>query len=477
MAKGTFLSRIKIRKPILTKTVLRNAAWIIGVIITLYLLFNFFTLLILDIQLKEGLDKYIAHEMEHFMNAFYFSGDSLVINNPAEFNESDLVRITDHPFFLQIYSPVGKIYIRSQNLRGYLNVPLEYPAISGEGILLKNLKAGNEQLRTGYQKIFNVHNDFVAYMQLSTLKSTASIITKNLFMFNIITFPLVLIITVLVSVFIARKSFKPINKIIKLANKISATNLKERLDFEADGKDEIGRLRDTLNELFDRLENQIGLIANFTDNASHQLMSPLTVLNTELEYIMKKCRNPKCRESILVLRDQTQRMIHIVKTLLILARNCEGCADYQSVFNLTRLVEDDIKSVFRTENINYQVDKEILMRGNKDYFSLVLQNLINNAVKYSKPQSEVFVKVTTENSFVKIHVEDQGIGIDKNEKDRIYERFYRGNAAQTQGIQGFGLGLSLVHSIVHSMGGTIEVKDNSPQGTIFILTLQKLQID
>lgn len=106
-------------------------------------------------------------------------------------------------------------------------------------------------------------------------------------------------------------------------------------------------------------------------------MSPLTVLNTELEYILKNYQDAVYRESTQVLQEQTQRMIHIVKTLLILARNREDSADSQSVFNLTRLVEDDIKSVFRRENIIYQVDDEILIRGNKDYFSLVLQNLIN----------------------------------------------------------------------------------------------------
>ncbi|GAB4375687.1 MAG: ATP-binding protein [Calditrichia bacterium] len=477
MVKATFLSRTKLRRPLLTRTVLRNATWIFGVILALYLTFNLFTLLILDIQLKEGLDKYIAHEMEHFLNAFYFDGDSLIITNPAEFGESDLVEITTAPFFLQIYSPAGDMLMRSQNMAGYIDIPLEFPPIGEKEILLKNLNTEKENLRTGYQKLLNRQGDFVGYFQLSTPQSTASIITTNILMFNLVTFPLVLIMIILLSVFIARRSFDPVNKIIDLSKKISANNLKERLSFKADPKDEIGRLRDTLNELFDRLDNQIGLIANFTDNASHQLMSPLTVLNTELEYLLKKKDGMVDRESIQVLHEQTQRMIHIVKTLLILAKNCGDCYDSQSVFNLNQLVEEEIKSIFPHENIICQMDGEILIRGNKDYFSLVLQNLVSNALKYSPANSEIHLKARAENTFIKIYVEDQGIGISEKERNKIFERFYRGNKAQDQGIQGFGLGLSLVHSIVHSMGGSIEVKDNRPQGTIFIITLPKLQFE
>lgn len=468
------MSPTKMKRPIFTKTIVRYAAWIAGVMVALYLLFNIFTIIILDIQQEADLDQYISHEIEHFLNTFYFDGDSLVIYNFAEFQESDLVSITESSFFLQIYSDSGKVYIRSENLQSYPAIPLEFPLMENEEILLANIKSNKEDLRVGYKKLFNLQKDFIGFLQLSTPKSTAHVISKNIILFNLITFPLLLMLIIIISIFIARKSFEPINKIIDLANKISAQNLKQRLSFKAHPNDEIGRLRDTLNNLFYRLERQIQQIANFTDNASHQLMSPLTVMSTELEFLEKKYLNGEIGESIQIMREQTRRMVHIVKTLLILAKDSKSCGDRHLVFELPKLIENEIKPIFKENNISYHIEDEILVRGNKDYFSMVLQNLIDNAIKYSSPDSKVTVRAETDNAVINVSVEDYGFGIAGEEKQQLFERFYRGNQAQNNGIQGYGLGLSLVYSIVNAMGGTIEVKTNQPVGSIFMISLPKL---
>ncbi len=463
--------------PILTKSTIRISAWISGVIIVLYLLFNFFTVLILDHQLEERLDHHLTHEIEHFMNAFYFEGDSFIMINPAEFRESDLVEITENPFFLQIYSESGKLYFRSENLNSHSPIPLESVDLSDDEYHLKNLMTGGEVLRCGYKKIVNTEGRPTAILQLSIHKATALAVSTNILLFNLITFPLILIFIVFISIFIARKSYQPINRIIEISRKISTSNLKERLHFKADPADEIGRLRDTLNDLFDRLEHQIGQITQFTDNASHQLMTPLTVMKTELEFIQKKCTREGCKDSLIILDEQTQRMTHIIKTLLILAKDCKDCTDTRTVFNLKRLVEDDIKQLFKEYNINYTIESEVLLRGNKDYFSMVIQNLINNAIKYSPADSKILFRVISKNSHTKIFVEDFGIGLSDKDRDRIFERFYRGAAAENSDIPGYGLGLSLVSSIVRSMGGTVDVEKNKPQGTIFIITVPELRTD
>ncbi|MBA7547231.1 Sensor-like histidine kinase senX3 [subsurface metagenome] len=118
-----------------------------------------------------------------------------------------------------------------------------------------------------------------------------------------------------------------------------------------------------------------------------------------------------------------------------------------------------------------------MLRGNKDYFSMVIQNLINNAIKYSPADSKILFRVISKNSHTKIFVEDFGIGLSDKDRDRIFERFYRGAAAENSDIPGYGLGLSLVSSIVRSMDGTVDVEKNKPQGTIFIITVPELRTD
>lgn len=460
-----------------TKTTIRNAAWITGVIVALYVIFNIFTIIILDAQLEENLDRHIVHETEHFLNTFYFDGDSLIIYNPVEFQESDLVEITENPFFLQIYSTAGEVFIRSQNLLNYSAIPLVYPAQESTEIALLNNNVDGVDLRCGYSNIFNKQHEFIGYLQLCTPKSTALKISRKIIWFNAITFPFMLILIMVISIFISKKSFAPINNIIDLANKISAKKLDERLLLNADSHDEIGRLCDTLNRLFDRLEEQFGQIVNFTDNASHQLMTPLTVINTELEFLNKQALDNEFKNSIQLLHEQTRRMIHIIKTLLILAKGCRACMDPRSVFDLQKLIENDIKPLFDHEQVDYNIEPNILLRGNKDYFAMALQNLLDNAVKYSPDTSPVKVTAHAKDEMIIIAVEDNGIGISASEKQKLFERFYRGEKAQRDGIQGFGLGLSLVFSIVTSMGGAIEIRDNIPNGSIFILSLPRLRME
>ncbi|MGD9899585.1 MAG: ATP-binding protein [Calditrichaceae bacterium] len=469
--------RIEFRKPLFTKTVIRDAAWNIAVMVGLYLMFNVFSILVLDRQLEKSLDTRITHETEHFMNAFYFDQDSLIITNPRELMESDLTGITENPFFLQVYDTNGNLLIQSMNIAGYIEIIPQFPKSESQYIVFENRASNENGLRIGYQKIYNIQGNFVAYLQLAAPKSSAYQITRNLILFNVLTFPVTLIIIIIISIILAKKSFAPINKIINVAKRISANNLKERLQYEADPHDEMGRLRDTLNHLFDRLEAQIRQIADFTDNASHQLLSPLTVFKTEVDYMRRHTdMEGNCKESISTLREQSYRMIHIVQTMLFLAKDCNDFADKKSVFNLSKLIDLDIRNYYKNQNISYDIENGIHLRGNKDYFSLVIQNLINNAIKYAQDHPIIVIRAHKENSHVVFSVEDNGCGIPDDEKEMIFERFYRGSHSLSENIEGNGLGLSLVRSIISAMDGTIAVENISPSGIRFVIKLRALNL-
>ncbi len=463
-------------RPLFTRTTLRNAGWTIAVMVGLYLLFNIFSILILDHQLEIRLDKQIKHEIDHFLSTFYVQHDSVFITHIREFQEPDLITVSESAFYLQIYDKKGRVLVRSQNLQQFSPIPIRLGPQEDE-IHFENLMLDGEVLRVGYQKLYNSDHEFFGYLQLATPKAGAKAISKKLILFNVLTFPFTLLLIIAISVFLAKKSYQPINKIIDLANKISATNLSERLAYEADPNDELGRLRDTLNQLFDRLERQIKQISDFTDNASHQLMSPLTVLNTELELILKQSdKNDKQRPVLEVMHEQTQRMIHIVKTLLVMARVQHSCEDQRRVFNIATVINEDIRKLFRDHRITYEIEKNLHVRGNRDYFSLVVQNLIDNAIKYSDSHAPVLVRAYKEHSMVHLEVEDFGVGISDEEKTMIFERFYRGRASDQYEARGFGLGLSLVYSVVTAMGGKIDVLDNHPRGTRFIISLKALDL-
>jgi len=204
-------------------------------------------------------------------------------------------------------------------------------------------------------------------------------------------------------------------------------------------------------------------------------MTPLTAISTELEYVLKKEHSAEeYKNSLLGISEQTHEMINIVKTLLILAKDCEICSDSRKVFNLSHLLKNQIANEFKNDNVSIRVEDNIYLIGEADYFYMVLENIIGNAIKYSSPTDEVKVVVEDVNDMIKISIYDNGIGIPDSEKHKVFDSFYRGVNVESNGIKGYGLGLNLVRIVVNKMGGDILILDNEPKGTIFVVDMPKL---
>lgn len=467
--------RIKHLNIEISKSVLRNSFHIASVIVGFFILFNFFTINLLKQQLNENLDNSLEHEMENINNAFRLQKDSLLILNANEFLEADLTQITDNPFFMQIYDTKGNLLLNSKNTSYIPPIPKRIYLLS-ENLYFEDDLAGKEAIRSGYKKLTDENGAQVGYLQLSTTKSRLTVITTNILIFNLLAFPAILIFILIISVMISKRTYYPINKIISTAKKISVSNLQERVSYESDSKDEIGKLRDTLNDLFERLEYQVKQISSFTDNASHQLMNPLTAINSELDFLLNNRHGiDDQKNSVIVIKEETQRMIKIVKTLLLLAKDPKTFYNRKTVFNLSKLVNDNIKTIYKEKKIEIDIEQDIYLRGNSDYFLMALQNLIDNSFKYSNEDWVTLYAKQMDDKII-LRVEDFGVGIAEEEKEKVYDRFYRSEKVENLGIKGFGLGLSLVKSIVEAMNGTIEIKDNKPRGTVFIITFPVIEM-
>lgn len=467
---------IKFKNIVISRSIIKNSLLIASVMLALYVLSIFFSINLLRYYLTKNLDSRIRHEIEHISSSIVFRNNSFSVIRQSEFAESDLIDIDEEAFLLQIYSNDGKLFLQSENLKKTKNILKEFPVFN-EPYFFKDINAFNKILRVGYQKLFNENGEHVGFIQLAIFKSSFSNLIQDIFLINLITFPLVVLIILLISFFISKKTFSPINKIISLAQNISALNLNERLNFKTDPDDELGRLKDTLNDLFDRLEIQFRQISEFSDNASHQLMTPLTAIKTEIEYLLNDHHeHEKYTDSLLVLKEQTERMIKIIRTMLLMAKSSVINTNPKSIFNLSKVINHLSKTSYKNYNIELDIQDEIYLRGNQEYFILVLQNLIDNALKFSN-SDVVSISAHKLKNNACIEVKDLGIGIDKDEFDKIFERFYRSEKAESLGIRGTGLGLSLVQHIVKSMNGSIHVKPNNPKGTIFIITIPIVNVE
>lgn len=458
----------------LSGTVLRNAAWNALFVIGLYILLNIFFLIILNFEAARIIDNHLIHELEHFMLTMHVENDSLVVEHDRELRESDLLTVTPTSFFLQVYNQKDGVLLQSENLHDFGPITQYFPPDTAT-VTFANTRVAGHELRSVYNYLPDTYGKPSAVIQLSAFKTDIAKFMPVLFKYNLYSFPFIILLIIIASILLARKSFAPINKIINLANRISATELNQRLDYKAGPDDELGKLRDTLNHLFDRLQKQFDQVSQFTDNASHQLMSPLTVLKSELEFIQRKShQNKECREVFSVMTEQTDRMIAIVRNLLIMAKECHACRQNQKVLNISKTLSA-MPGLFPDKNLVLDLENGLYTRGNSEYFALAIQNIIDNAFKYSGNGLAVDLRAKKRNNQIEIHVCDRGIGIPVDQRKRIFERFFRLESGIAS--EGFGLGLSLVNEIISAMGGMIEVNDNHPLGTCFLIKLNALSVE
>lgn len=476
MERVIYLSLIKfMKKPLITKSIKKNSIVLAIVLFIGYLIFNFFTVLEINYYFIDNIDVRLKHEIEHLHTHIAIDNDSNIVIDEEGFKEYDMLHVSDNSYYLQIYDTNGNVTFKSENLIKFNGTPSVILEFDDE-YFLKDEIVNYQGLRVCYTKIIE-DGKLYGYLQLATPQTTENKTIENIISFNLLTLPLAFLLFVIVSIIFAKRTLNPINKIIEISDEITATNLKKRIEYEADSTDEFGRLKATLNNLFDRLEFQINQISQFSDNASHQLMTPLTAINSELEYILKREHSlDEYKETLETIDEQTSKMIKIVKTLLILAKDCEVCVDSKMVFNLTKLLNNEIKEEFKSNNVTINISKEIYLKGNKDYFKMVLENLIGNSIKYSSENDEVTVKVDENNTITTISIYDLGIGISDVEKTKVFQRFYRSESDEVQKVSGYGLGLSLVRSITESMGGSVRILNNNPKGSIFEITLPILKL-
>jgi len=149
----------------------------------------------------------------------------------------------------------------------------------------------------------------------------------------------------------------------------------------------------------------------------------------------------------------------------------------KTIFNLSKLLQSIVPSQINTHQIKKQIENDIYVKGDSEKFSMVLENLIDNAVKYSPDNEMVKVILQSNDENVELKIEDKGIGIEDSEKENIFDRFYRSKIPEMMGVRGYGLGLSLVKTILEEMGAKIRIEDNHPTGSKFIITIKALKIE
>ena len=216
---------------------------------------------------------------------------------------------------------------------------------------------------------------------------------------------------------------------------------------------------------------------SFVENASHELRTPLAVLQNRLETLFRKPEATimESSESIASSLEEVRNMKFLTTNLLNLARRDDGIKPelgevepdfFNTTFTNYEMIASENNRVFRFEN---RVHRTIIT--DKLLLKQLMTILFDNAVKYTEEEGDIYFEISATERSLYLTVADNGIGISAADKKKIFDRFYRVDKARTRQKGGFGLGLSLAKQIVDALKGTINVKDNKPNGTIFEVKL------
>ena len=303
--------------------------------------------------------------------------------------------------------------------------------------------------------------------------SEDELMVENLILVVAVAMPAFILLATIGGYWIAKRAFKPLEEIISTADSINeASDLSARVDIP-DGNNEFTRLARTFDQMFTRLERSFEAEKQFTSDASHELRTPISVIKGACEYAQKYDETPEERqETISMIHRQAVKMSDLVSQLLSMTRLDQGTE--KTNFEKADLT-DLIKSIcdeqqYTNNNIHFEIKEKVCAYIDISLITRLIQNLINNAVKYGKPGGNVWVSVSKAEKEILISVKDDGIGIAKEEQEKIWQRFYQVDSSRS-GDNGAGLGLSMVQKIAEIHGGYMSLESEPLKGSNFILHL------
>jgi heavy metal sensor kinase len=398
--------------------------------------------------------------------------------------------------FIQVLDESGNIGRKSENLKN-VQLPISLNALKnaskGSITYETNRTIGNTPLRImTFPVVENGHVTKIVQVA-SSLEGVEDALNK-LFLILIISVPSTLILASLGGQFLAHQALKPVDHITQTARMITSKNLNQRIK-PPKVKDEISRLIETFNEMISRLDQSFRQMKQFSSDASHELKTPLTILKGEVEVMLRKERTSlEYQQTLKSNLEEINRMSQIVEDLLTLSKADTGEIGLNKEdINLTQILNEVLvqmdrlakaKKLHLFSSNHYQ---DIHVFGDALRLRELFINLIENGIKYTEEGGSIQVILQKEypppardpsgcpkgekGEFVKIIVSDTGIGIAREDQQRIFDRFFRVDKARSREQGGSGLGLSICKWIVEAHQGDIEVESKLGKGSSFIVRL------
>ena len=284
-----------------------------------------------------------------------------------------------------------------------------------------------------------------------------------------------------VAYFLVGHYTKPVQQLSAHMKEISPNTLSDSIEIEGGGE-EIQELVKSFNQMTEQLDEAFAMQRRFSASAAHELRTPIAVLRTKLDVFKKKKREQyEYDELVTTMETYIDRLSSIITDLLEFAETSElGEAEDVSLDSVIKTVVDDLESVAQNNMVNMQVNTQIdaqseaqtfIVKGNTNLLYRALYNLVENAIRYNNEEGSVNIALEIEDQECLVTIADTGVGIAPEQRELVFEPFYRVNKSRSREFGGAGIGLSLVKTILKRHGASITVSENNPQGSVFTIRI------
>lgn len=395
--------------------------------------------------------------------------------------------------FLQVLNRQGQPIARSRSL-GTGRLPFsgaDKALIGTQGVVLRTINGAELGIPPGkYDPHYRLIN-FMAQptptsgfvLQIAVSQKPMEEERAGIRAFFTVSIPATLLLAMLGALYLSGRALNPVASIIAQARKISASQLNVRLPVPRD-EDEIRQLTLTLNNLLDRLQKAFVSQERFVADASHQLKTPLAILRGELDVLRQKSGRTAAdvEEFLGSATQELEFLSRLVEELLLLARVEAGAGSLTlepcRLDEVALEVTSKMQRVANQKEVRLKLDlhqdqahaPDFEVQGDSDLLQSALQNLVDNAIKYSPAGALVEVRLDQTAQGVIVQVRDNGPGMGLEEQKRVFDRFFRGGdsgGSAGGATQGFGLGLAIAHRIIEMHGAKLLLESRPGTGSIF----------
>lgn len=452
---------------------------------TTTLIFSIFSYYLLNRSLLQDFDNALYNYSIDVSQTFEMGNIDNIFTNPQMADEGKIFPFPSGTALILLRNAEGKILVQSGRFDAFIpeykhaiaeiskGADSHYETIT-DTEKIPNAEAGSYRLITFP---VDIEKSARLYLQIAVPMATFETQLDQLKLILFFGLPAVLIVALIAGLFVASRALSPFQQIVTRLETISADQLSQRLPLPSTN-DEIKKLVVALNLMLERIEDSFASQEKFIADASHQLLTPLTILKGEFELQQKSEPNSLFIKSGL---QEIDALAKIIKDMLLLARIDSGVSELSfSEIYLDEIILEVISKLKKlSANKNIQIKFDIIdsserkkILGEYDLLTNVFMNLIENAIKYSPENSSVIINVQWLLETTKFSVQDFGPGISEIMRPHLFKRFSRGDTSSKS--KGFGLGLSIAQKIAEIHKTVIILDKNPAQGSVFTVEFKNI---